>query len=375
MIELNGKYTNAIIYADTIEEGVICQVQQVLNHPIFKDCKIRIMPDVHVGKGCTIGFTSEMPKNGEVIPNLIGVDQSCSMTAIRLKECDTNRDYLKLDKVIQNNVPFGTGGRREFLHKWSKTNAELTEGIQKGCKDILKEDPEDHFLKLGTTGSGNHFVSLEKGQTGLYLIIHSGSRNFGNRLAIEFQKRAIEKNCYGNGVEKELSYLDGKDAEEYLYYAKICNLYSLVSHNIVVDEILSNMGWKEEERIRTVHNYINLDDMIIRKGAISCNKDEKVIIPINMAYGTFLALGKGNADWNNSGPHGAGRVLSRSKAKQTLNMEDYKESMKGIHSCCISTGTLDEAPMAYKNGDEIKNLIEPTAEIYDHLIPVYNYKA
>ena len=134
------------------------------------------------------------------------------------------------------------------------------------------------------------------------------------------------------------------------------------------------MGWKEEERIRTVHNYINLDDMIIRKGAISCNKDEKVIIPINMAYGTFLALGKGNADWNNSGPHGAGRVLSRSKAKQTLNMEDYKESMKGIHSCCISTGTLDEAPMAYKNGDEIKNLIEPTAEIYDHLIPVYNYK-
>ena len=375
MIELNGKYTNATIYADTIEEGVISQVQQVLNHPIFKDCKIRIMPDVHVGKGCTIGFTSEMPKNGEVIPNLIGVDQSCSMTAIRLKECSTTRDYLKLDKVIQNNVPFGTGGRRNCLHKWSKANAELTEGIEKGCKDILKEDAEDHFLKLGTTGSGNHFVSLEKGETGLYLIIHSGSRNFGNRLAIEFQKRAIENNCYGNGVEKELSYLDGKDAEEYLYYAKICNLYSLVSHDIVVDEILSNMDWKEEERIRTVHNYINLDDMIIRKGAISCNKDEKVIIPINMAYGTFLALGKGNTDWNNSGPHGAGRVLSRKKAKEELSMEDYKESMKGIHSCCISTGTLDEAPMAYKNGDEIKKLIEPTAEIYDHLIPIYNYKA
>lgn len=375
MIELNGKYTDAIIYAETIEEGVISQVLGVLNHPIFKDCKVRIMPDVHVGKGCTIGFTSEMPKSGEVIPNLIGVDQSCTMTAIKIKECSTTRDYLKLDKVIKEHVPFGTGGKRKKLHKWSKSDAELIEGIEKGCKDILKESPEDHILKIGTTGSGNHFVSLERGETGLYLIIHSGSRNFGNRLAIEFQKRAIEKNCYGSGVEKELSYLEGKDAEEYLYYAKICNLYSQLSHDIVVDEILTNMGWKEEEKIRTVHNYINLDDMIIRKGAISCNKDEKVIIPINMAYGTFLAKGKGNADWNNSGPHGAGRVLSRTAAKQQLSMSDYKQAMKGIHSCCIHIGTLDEAPMAYKNGDEIKNLIGPTADIYDHLIPVYNYKA
>lgn len=375
MIELKGKYTNAVIYADTIEEGVVAQIQRVLNHPIFKDCKVRIMPDVHVGKGCTIGFTSEMPKGGEVIPNIIGVDQSCRISAIKIKECKTTRDYLKLDKVIQQFVPFGTGGKRKELHRLSKSVPELNEGIVRGCKDILKENPEDHFLKLGTTGSGNHFLSLEKGKTGLYLLVHSGSRNFGNRLAIEFQKRAIEKHCYGEGVEKELSFLDGKDTEEYLYYAHICNLYSDLSHAIVIDEILSNMNWESESAITTVHNYINLEDNIIRKGAISCKENEKVIIPINMAYGSFLAIGKGNPEWNNSGPHGAGRVLSRSKAKDTLSMEDYKESMKGIHSCCITTGTLDEAPMAYKDGDEIERLIEPTANIYDHLIPVYNYKA
>ena len=375
MIEIQGKYTDAIIYTDYVEEGVIPQIQNVLNHPIFKDCKIRIMPDCHVGKGCTIGFTSEMPKGGEIIPNLIGVDQSCRMTAIKIKESKTTHDYLKLDEVIKEHVPFGAGGKRKRLHKWSKSNPELVEGIKKGCRDILKEDPKDHFLKLGTTGSGNHFVSLEKGETGLYLIIHSGSRNFGNRVAIEFQKRAIEKNRYGGGTQKELSFIDGKDAEEYLYYAHICNLYSYVSHDIVIDEITRNMDWEEEERIITVHNYIDQENKIIRKGAISCEENERVIIPINMAYGTFLAKGKGNADWNNSGPHGAGRVLSRSKAKQELSMDDYRESMKGIHSCCIHTGTLDESPMAYKNGDEIKRLIEPTAEIYDHLIPVYNFKA
>lgn len=372
MIELQGKYTSAKVYAETIEEDLIPQILNALNHPIFKDCKVRIMPDCHIGKGCTIGFTSEMPKNGEVIPNIIGVDQSCSVTAIKIKECSTTRDYLKLDKVIKERIPVGTGGRRKEV--WKDIPEELIEGIEKGCKDYLKENPENDLAKIGTLGSGNHFISLEKGETGLYLLIHSGSRNFGNRMAIEFQKKAIEKNCYGEGILKELSYLDGKDAEEYLYYAKICNIYAGASHKVMIKEILDGMDWEYEEIIRTVHNYINLEDNIIRKGAISCNKDEKVIIPINMAYGTFLALGKGNEDWNNSGPHGAGRVLSRTAAKEQLTMNAYKESMKGIHSCCIHKGTLDEAPMAYKDGNEIKEQIEPTAEIYDHLIPVYNFK-
>lgn len=372
MIELQGKYTSAIIYANTVEDGLIPQVLNVLNHPIFKDCKIRIMPDCHQGAGCTIGFTSEMPKNGEVIPNIIGVDQSCTISAVRIKECKTSNDYLKLDKVIKEHVPAGTGGTRKTIAK--NIPEMLIEGIEEGCKTYLKEDPKKHLLKIGTLGSGNHFISLEKGETGLYLLVHSGSRNFGNRMALEFQKKAIEKNCYGEGILKELSYLEGKDAEEYLYYAKICNIYANVSHRVMIEEILDKMEWGYDEAIRTVHNYINTEDGIIRKGAISCNQDEKVIIPINMAYGTFLATGKGNSDWNNSGPHGAGRILSRSKAKEVLTMQEYEESMKGIHSCCISTSTLDEAPMAYKNGDEIKELITPTAEVYDHLVPVYNFK-
>ena len=193
-------------------------------------------------------------------------------------------------------------------------------------------------------------------------------------MALYFQKQALEINLYGEGELKQLSYLAGNHAEEYIKCAKVCQDYSHYSRYIIAEEILNNMGWRAEERFETVHNYIG-EDNIIRKGAISCNAGEKVLIPINMAYGSFMAIGKGNPDWNNSGPHGAGRIYSRTKAKELLTMDDYKRAMKGIHSSCISTGTLDEAPMAYKNGDEIMELITPTAQIIDHLIPVYNYKA
>lgn len=374
MIELNGKYTNAIIYANTIEDGIISQIMNVLNHPIFKDCPIRIMPDCHVGAGCVIGFTSPMPKNGEIIPNIIGVDQSCRISAYKI-EGKLTRDYLKLDKVIKEKVPVGTGGRRKDIHNIVLNNEEFCEEIRRYTKDYLKEELDTELYKVGTLGAGNHFISLEKGETGLYLLLHSGSRNFGNKMAIEFQKIAIEKHCYGEGHLKELSYLDEEDTKEYLKVAQLCNIYSKLSHKIMAKEICDAMKFNILEEITTVHNRIDQNDMIIRKGAISCYENEKVIIPINMAYGTFLAVGKSNKDWNNSGPHGAGRVLSRSQAKEQLSMNKYKESMKGVHSCCICKGTLDEAPMAYKNGDEIKNLIEPTATIYDHLIPIYNFKA
>ena len=374
MFEIKGKYTSARIYTNLEDSGVTEQAEAVCNHPIFKDCQIEIMPDCHKGKGCTIGFTSTMPKNGEIIPNIIGVDQSCGMLAIKIKPCSTTRDYLKLDKVIQQHIPIGTGGKRKEIHNDVLKNEELIENIKKACTDYLKEDYHNELLKIGTLGSGNHFISLEKGETGLYLIIHSGSRNFGNRLAQYFQDLAIQKNCYQEGWLKQLSYLDGKDSEDYLYWSKVCNEYATLSRNIMAKEILDNMDWKEEDRIETIHNYIG-EDNIIRKGAISCKQNEKVIIPINMAYGTFLAMGKGNSSWNNSGPHGAGRVLSRTDAKEQLSMNKYKEAMKGIHSCCICRGTLDEAPMAYKDGDEILELILPTAEVYDHLKPVYNYKS
>lgn len=371
MQEIQGKYTSAKIYANEIFEGVVEQTLDICNHPIFEGCKVRIMPDCHEGKGCTIGFTSEMPKGGEIIPNIIGVDQSCGMYVVKLKKCATLKEYDKLDKVIKKFVPTGLRGRKTISELVPE---ELAEEVKRYNTDFLKRGCKDDLLKIGSLGGGNHFISIEKGESGTYLIIHSGSRNFGNMMALYFQQLAIEKNCYQEGYLKQLSFLTGEDAQEYLKCAKVCQDYGHYSRKIMSEEILNNMGWKAEDTFETVHNYIG-EDKIIRKGAISCKLGEKVLIPINMAYGSFIAIGKGNDDWNNSGPHGAGRLFSRTKAKATLTMGEYKKSMQGIHSCCISTGTLDEAPMAYKDGDEIRELVTPTAEIVDHLIPTYNYKA
>lgn len=370
MFEIEGQYTSAKIFTTRKDEAVIEQTLALCNHPIFKDCKIRIMPDCHKGKGCTIGFTSEMPKNGEIIPNIIGVDQSCGMYVVKLKKNKTLNDYAKLDKVIRANIPTGIRGRKEVS---PLIPDELKEEVTRISKDILKVNPEPELLKIGSLGSGNHFISIEKGKTGTYLIIHSGSRNFGNQLAVHFQKLAIEKNCYGESYLKQLSYLDGKDAQNYLECAWICAEYAHYSRFIMAQEILDNMSWKSEETFETVHNYIG-EDNIIRKGAISANKGEKVLIPLNMADGSLIAVGKGNSDWNNSAPHGAGRVYSRTQAKEKLDMSEYKKRMNGIYSSCVSLGTLDESPMAYKDADEIINAIEPTAEILDHLTPVYNFK-
>ena len=371
MKEIQGKYTSAQIYANEIFDGVIKQTMNICNHPIFKDCSGRIMPDCHEGMGCTIGFTSTLPVNGEIIPNIIGVDQSCGMYVVKLKKSKTLNEFDKLDKVIREYIPTGLRGRKVISELIPN---ELKEEVKRYNTDYLKRGSNEDLLKIGSLGSGNHFISVEKGSTGTYLIIHSGSRDFGNKMAVYFQKLAIEKNLYGENELKQLSFLTGDDAQEYLKCAKVCAEYSHYSRYIMAQEILNHMGWKAEESFETVHNYIG-EDNIIRKGAISCKQGEKALIPINMAYGSFIVIGKGNSDWNNSAPHGAGRLFSRTKAKEILTMEAYKQSMKGIHSICISTGTLDESPMAYKNGDEIKELITPTADIIDHLNPVYNYKA
>ena len=208
---INGKYTSVRIYASTIDKGTIEQTKDICNHPIFKDCQVRIMPDCHKGKGCTIGFTSQMPHGGEIIPNIIGVDQSCGMYVVKIKKARTLNDYAKLDKVIRQNIPTGIRGRKEISNIVPN---ELLEKIKKISMDFLKEGCRDDLLKIGSLGGGNHFISIEKGTTGTYLIIHSGSRNFGNKLAVYFQNIAIEKNCYGEGYLKQLSFLTGKDAED-----------------------------------------------------------------------------------------------------------------------------------------------------------------
>ena len=374
MIEINGKYTNAKIYAKTMDDNVVAQVQRVVDHPIFKDANVRIMPDCHTGKGSVIGFTSTMPKGGEIIPNLIGVDQSCGMLCIKLKKSKNDRDYKKLDKVIRNNISTGAGGvRREVYSK--VINNDYIVDMTKEASALLNIDYENQLKKIGTLGGGNHFISIEKGEDANYLIIHSGSRNIGLLLAEHFQRLAIEKHCYGEGIEKELSFIDGNDAKDYLRYAAYCDEYARLSRKVMADIIMDEMGFAEVESFTTVHNYINQEDMIIRKGAVSCKKDEKILIPINMAYGSFIVRGLGNEEWNNSAPHGAGRIYSRTKALTEFTMKEYKESMKGIHSDCISPKTLDESPMAYKDGEEIKELIGETGVIVEHLKPAYNFKA
>lgn len=371
MYEVNGKYTSAKIFTSVEDIDVTEQTLAICNHPIFKDCEVRIMPDCHKGKGCTIGFTAEMPKNGEIIPNIIGVDQSCGMLVVKLKKSKTLNDFAKLDKVIREFVPFGQNGRKEIC---SLVPNDLIEKVKQIFIDYLNENPNRDLNKIGSLGGGNHFISIEKGKTGAYLIIHSGSRNFGKKLAIYFQKIAIETNCYREGELKNLSYLTDKNAKNYLECAKVCNEYTHFNRLVIAKEILSNMGWKAEDEFETIHNYIGQDG-IIRKGAISCYKDEKVLIPLNMADGSLICIGKGNNDWNNSAPHGAGRALSRTQAKDKLTMQEYKIQMKDIFSSCISTATIDESPMAYKNSQEIIQAIAPTAEIIDHLKPLYNFKA
>lgn len=371
MYEIQGKYTSAKIFTDIEDVDVVEQTLAICNHPIFKDCKIRIMPDCHRGKGCTIGFTSTMPKNGEIIPNIIGVDQSCGMLTVKLKKSKTINDFAKLDKVIRENIPFGQNVRKELS---TFVPDDLIEKVKKISIDILGEKPNRDLRKIGSLGGGNHFLSIEKGVSGTYLIIHSGSRNFGKKLAIHFQKLAIETNCYQEGELKNLSYLTGNNAQNYLECAKVCNQYAHFNRYIMAQEILNAMNWKSEDEFETIHNYIGNDE-IIRKGAISCYAGEKVLIPLNMADGSLVCTGKGNSDWNNSAPHGAGRALSRTQAKDKLSMKDYKDKMKNIFSSCVSISTLDEAPMAYKNSDEIIRAIEPTAQIIDHLKPLYNFKA
>ena len=277
------------------------------------------MPDCHEGMGCTIGFTSTLPVNGEIIPNIIGVDQSCGMYVVKLKKSKTLNEFDKLDKVIREYIPTGLRGRKVISELIPD---ELKEEVKRYNTDYLKRGSNEDLLKIGSLGSGNHFISVEKGSTGTYLIIHSGSRDFGNKMAVYFQKLAIEKNLYGENELKQLSFLTGDDAQEYLKCAKVCAEYSHYSRYIMAQEILNHMGWKAEESFETVHNYIG-EDNIIRKGAISCKQGEKALIPINMAYGSFIVIGKGNSDWNNSAPHGAGRLFSRTKAKEILTMEAY----------------------------------------------------
>ena len=406
MIEVKGKYNTAKIFTDKIEETAYGQILELCNQKAFKDTKIRIMPDTHAGKGCVIGFTAQLKER--VVPNLIGVDIGCGMTVTELGHIDI--DFKVLDEFIRNHVPHGNSINQTV--KASGLSNELMENlstISSKTGTVL----EKHMRSLGSLGGGNHFIEInEDSQGNKYLVIHSGSRNLGLQVAKYHQKRAEEycenkTNDLRNKMNKEvgllkqsmefekiqsaidkyeplfseyrvpkaLMFLEGEQAEEYLVDMYAAQEFAMWNRKTMSNTITNFLGLKETNGFTSVHNYINPNDKVIRKGAISAMKGEKVIIPINMRDGSIIAIGKGNEDWNNSAPHGAGRLMSRSKAKECLTMEEFKNTMQEVWSSSVGEATLDEAPMAYKPIEDILNNVTESLEIIEVIKPLYNFKA
>lgn len=396
MFDLNGKYASARIFTDNIENEAISQIYELCNQEFVKDCKVRIMPDVHAGKGCTIGTTMEI--KDKVVPNLVGVDISCGILCIRLKEKEI--DFQKLDDIIRKYVPSGMNVREKAID-----SSEIRKiGLQKlKCINNINMDRAEK--SLGSLGNGNHFCEIDiDEEQNLYLVIHSGSRYLGKQVAEYYQKIAtndltnntkekialIEK-LKNEGREKEiecalkvfdkpkipshLAYLEGIYLKNYLHDVGIIQKYADKNRKTMANEIITRMGLTIEEEFTTCHNYIDLDHMILRKGAISAQKGEKLIIPINMRDGSIIGIGKGNPDWNYSAPHGAGRIMSRSKAKELVSLEEFKKSMNGIWTTSVCQSTIDESPMAYKPIEEIVENIKDTVVIERIIKPVYNFKA
>lgn len=381
------------IFTDNIELQAKEQIYTLIKQPAFSNCKVRIMPDVHAGVGCVIGFTADL--GDKVIPNIVGVDLGCGMLTVRLSNIDI--DFEKLDKIIRNNVPSGRN-----VHKFATTKINPQSLF---CYDQLTEI--DWIERsMGTLGGGNHFIEIDVDESdNKYLIIHTGSRNLGKQVADIYQRKAIEychgkkaqkaeliaeykkagrekeindalKSLKGSKIPKDLCYLEGKDREEYLHDMRFCQDFAQKNRLKIANTIVHEMGWtlKAREAFETVHNYIAKDN-IVRKGAISAQKGEKVLIPINMRDGCIIGYGLGNDDWNCSAPHGAGRLMSRSKAKEIISLSEFEDSMNGIYTTSVSQSTLDESPMAYKPISEIIRNISDTVEIQEIIKPVYNFKA
>lgn len=390
------------IFTDNIEEEAMDQINALLSQDAFKYCKVRIMPDVHAGAGCVIGFTADLGK--KVIPNIVGVDIGCGVRVIELGNIDI--DFAKLDDVIRRCVPSGRNVHESVIQPYDKMQKMF-------CYRELR-DSRRLERSIGTLGGGNHFIEIDVDDDGgKYLVIHTGSRNLGKQVAEYYQALAIDlmsgkeelfemkealiaeykasgrrseiqaalKNMEKDfktknpNIPKDLCYLTGKYREQYLHDMFICEEFAVINRVCIGKIILENMGWKCLDEFESIHNYIDQSTNMVRKGAISAEKGERLIIPINMRDGSIIGTGKGNPDWNKSAPHGAGRIMSRMKARQSLNMADFIHSMDGIYTTSVSKETIDEAPMAYKSIDEIMKHIEPTVRIDKIIKPVYNFKA
>ena len=398
MLEIKGKVNTAVCFARVIEDEAIEQIRRMCDTEMTRGSRIRIMPDVHAGKGCTIGTT--MTITDKAVPNVVGVDIGCGMYTVKLGKVDI--DFEKADEAC-HIIPSGFDTWEGV--KWPFALTELR------CYRELR-DAKRLNRSLGTLGGGNHFIEIDAAGDGTkYLVIHSGSRNLGKQVAEYYQQLAIDLNQgkeeYLNKrdqiiedykaagrkseiqtalkaikwekkdatVPDDLCYLYGSYLDDYLHDVEICQAFARLSREKMAEVILEHTGLEAIEAFHTIHNYIDTDEMILRKGAIAAHEGELVLIPINMRDGSVLAYGKGNPDWNYSAPHGAGRIMSRTKAKDVIEMEDYRKAMEGIYTTSVSTATLDEAPMAYKSLEDIIDVIEESVDVVEVLKPVFNYKA
>jgi RNA-splicing ligase RtcB len=370
-MEIRGTYNTALVFNDNVDQESLRQIQEFCNQEIFAGTQIRIMPDVHAGKGCVIGYTANLGE--KVVPNLIGLDIGCGILATNLGRMDVKFD--KLDRFIRQQIPHGF--KRNKSADPQDHPGEFIESLQGTC-DFLGIDFMDHLKGIGSLGGGNHFIEVSVDADGdAWLLIHSGSRNFGLQVATWHQNRAI-KECAKKEVKipKHFSYLDGNARGEYIRDMKVAQEYARLNRKEMARRVLKHLGLKKPaDQFETVHNYINFNDGIIRKGAVSAQLDEILIIPLNMRDGSLIARGKGNPEWNFSAPHGAGRRLSRTQARKQLDMEEFTKSMKNVWTSTVSRKTLDEAPKAYKPKSEIIRHIAETVVVENTLKPLYNFKA
>ena len=366
MIELQGEYNSAKVFTDSAEQSAITQIEHMLNQDFIAGSKIRVMPDTHAGSGCTIGTT--MTITDKIVPRFVGVDIGCGMETVLLKE--KRIELERLDKAIHQYIPAGFYIRDTPHHLYDEIDlAELRCAKHVGI--------ERASLSIGTLGGGNHFIELDKDDEGqLYLVVHTGSRNIGKQVCDYYQNLAAENlGRTEKGDDRVMVYLEGPLFDDYLYDMAIIQEYANLNRRAIANEIVKRAKLKVVEQFTTIHNYIDLDLMILRKGAISAQKGERVLIPMNMRDGSLICIGKGNEDWNYSAPHGAGRVMSRSIAKKSITLTQYEKAMDGIYSTTVNKNTIDEAPFAYKPMDEIITHIGDTAEIVKTIKPVYNFKA
>ena len=409
MIEIYGKYNTAKVFTDNIEPSAGAQILELCNQPFTQGSRIRIMPDVHAGAGCTIGTT--MTIKDKIVPNLVGVDIGCGMTVAFIEGGPP--DFHNLDDYIGRYIPSGFS-----IYKHPLEIASSIDLSELDCKKYVELDKA--YRSIGSLGGGNHFIEIDRNKAGVYcLVVHSGSRHLGLEVAKWYQNAAWELHKSASDINlhtaslmarykgdkakvkeaiekykaehselppKSLAYLDDKLShvqekgsgslfKSYIHDMKIVQRFAQINRQAMVNAICGHMGWKIIDTFTTIHNYVDTDNMILRKGAVSAQNGERLLIPVNMRDGSLLCIGKGNSDWNFSAPHGAGRLMSRSMANEKCNMNEYRKSMEGIYTTSVSYATLDECPEAYKPMEEIIANISDTADVVEHLHPVYNFKA